>query len=81
MEERLVPWVHYVPLHPDASDVEERFQWVLNNPIAAERIAQRGSLWIKDLLFHPDAVRDEEQIYDEMMLRYQAHFEHDPMLF
>ena len=81
MEERLQAWVHYVPLHPNATDVEERFQWVLDNPVAAQRIARAGALWIKDLWFHPQAARDDAAIYAEMIRRYQAHFVLNPMLF
>lgn len=81
MEERLKPWVHFVPIHPNGNNVEERFRWVLNNPIAAQRIARNGALWIKDLLFHPQAAIDEEQILHEMMDRYRAHFIPNQRLF
>ena len=81
MEERLKPWVHFVPISSDGADAESQFQWVLDNPIAAERIARDGALWIKDLLFHPQALADEEAIYREMMSRYRAHFKSNPGLF
>lgn len=78
MEERLRPWIHYVPF--DADTLEERVKWVLDNPIGAERIARNGALWIKDMLFHPQAAKDEDLIYREMMRRYEAHFTINPNL-
>lgn len=80
MEELLEPWKHYVPLNADLSDVEEKMQWVLDHPEEAQRISHQGSLWVQDLLYHPDAAGDEEEIYDEMIRRYKAHFVYDPTL-
>lgn len=74
MEELLVPWVHYIPLHEDLSDVEEKMRWVLDNDSSAEDIARQGSLWILDLVFHPDASKDDEKISQEIARRYFAHF-------
>ncbi|KAL7564432.1 hypothetical protein ACA910_002747 [Epithemia clementina (nom. ined.)] len=74
MEERLVPWVHYIPLKEDASDVEEMMQWVVDHDYAAQQISERGSLWIEDLCFHPDAVLDDRLIQEEIVRRYAAHF-------
>ena len=78
MEEALEPWVHYVPLNDDLSDVEEKMQWIIDNDEEAQRIAHQGSLWIKDLVFHPDAETDNELIFDEMARRYIVHFVHSP---
>lgn len=74
MEELLEPWVHYIPLNEDLSDVEEKMQWVIDNDNEARRIAHRGTLWISDLIYHPDAQRDDEKIFDETFHRYKAHF-------
>jgi hypothetical protein len=77
LEELLEPWVHFVPLNDDLTDVEEQMQWVLDHDQEAQEIARRGSLWVQDLLYHPDAAHDEELIYDEMLWRYRAHFVED----
>ena len=74
MEERLEPWVHYVPLNDKATDVEEKVQWIIENDEKAQRISKRASLWIEDMMFHPNAARDERLIKEEMIRRYQAHF-------
>ena len=74
MEELLEPWVHYIPLKDDLSDVEEKMQWVLDHDQKAHEIARRGSLWVQDLLFHPDSRKENDQINDEILRRYHQHF-------
>lgn len=74
MEELLEPWVHYIPLNENATDVEEKMQWVIDNDEIAQRISERGTLWMEDLVFHPDAAEDDRLIQEEMMRRYRAHF-------
>ena len=74
MEELLEPWVHYVPLDDDASNVEELMQWVIEHDAEAQKIAERATLWMEDLVFHPDAAEDDRLIQEEIMRRYQAHF-------
>ena len=74
MEETLEPWKHYIPLNRDLSDVEEKMQWVIDHDKESQAIAKQGSLWMKDLLYHPDSKTDEEVIFEEMLRRYQAHF-------
>lgn len=72
--ELLEPWVHYVPLNQNATDVGEKMQWVIDNDDDARRIAERASLWMEDLCFHPDAALDDRLVQEEMMRRYRAHF-------
>lgn len=74
MEELLEPWVHYIPLADDLSDVEDMMRWVIDHDDEAQEIANRGRVWISDLVFHPDAETDEQHVFDEILRRYQAHF-------
>jgi hypothetical protein len=71
MEELLEPWVHYIPMHPNGSNAEEMIQWVGQNDEKAHRIAERGRLFIYDLLYHPDAARDEREVKTEIARRYR----------
>jgi hypothetical protein len=41
------------------SDVEEMINWAEDHPEQTRIIAERSTLFIYDLLFHPDAARDE----------------------
>jgi hypothetical protein len=74
MEEFLEPWVHYIPLDPNLSDAEEKMQWVLDHDREAQQIAHRGGLWMKDMVYHPDAAKDDQAVYKEILRRYQSHF-------
>lgn len=74
MEELLKPWIHYIPINAALTDVEGKMAWILNHDKEAQEIARRGQLWIKDLLFHPDAMKDEELIFDDILRRYRKHF-------
>lgn len=74
MEELLEPWVHYIPLDPSFNDVEEKMQWVLDHDEEAEKISRQGSLWIKDLLEHPDAEKENVEINKRILERYQRLF-------
>lgn len=74
MEEFLKPWVHYVPIDSDLSNVEERMQWIIDHDEEAYDIAQNGRLWIHDLLYHEQAARDNARINDEIIRRYRDRF-------
>ena len=38
----LAPWVHYVPVSEDLSDLLERVSWAITNDAAARRIAEQA---------------------------------------
>jgi Glycosyl transferase family 90 len=80
MEELLVPWVHYIPIQPDSSDIAEKMQWILEHDAEAKEIARRGHLWMTDLVFHPEAQRENERIIDETFRRYRQHWVANPSL-
>ena len=80
MEELLVPWIHYIPINDDLSDVEEKVQWILDHDEQARTIARNGRLWIADLVYHPDADKENEMIIDETLRRYRSHFVYNPSL-
>ena len=75
MEEVWEPWVHFVPIeNPDFSDLEDKVEWVLENDKKAQIIAERGKLFIADLLFHHDAPTDNKEIKLRIMERYFKFF-------
>ena len=50
MEERLVPWVHYIPVQQDFGDLEEAVGWCLAHLDACEQIGRNGRCWILPFL-------------------------------
>uniref|UniRef100_A0A7S1ZUA9 Glycosyl transferase CAP10 domain-containing protein n=1 Tax=Trieres chinensis TaxID=1514140 RepID=A0A7S1ZUA9_TRICV len=73
MEELLVPWVHYVPLE-DIGKIDERVKWVRDHDEESKRIAERATLWIWDMFFHPDASGDEVEVKAGIVRRYAQYF-------
>ena len=43
----LTPWVHYIPLKEDLSDLSQKITWIENNPEAAQKIARESIDWVK----------------------------------
>lgn len=38
----LIPWVNYIPVRPDVSDLSEKIQWARDNDEIAHQIARNG---------------------------------------
>lgn len=74
MEGKLEPFVHYLPIYHNMSNVEEMIDWAESHQEEARLISERSSLFIYDLLFHPDAIDDERQIIQGMMEAYENNF-------
>ena len=49
-------------------------RWIVNNDVKAQAIAERATLWMEDLVFHPNAAEDDRLIQEEIVRRYSAHF-------
>ena len=74
MEDTLQPFIHYIPIKRDMSNVEERIQWAESHPEETKLISERSTLFVYDLLFHPKAMEDEREIMTQMMERYEQNF-------
>ena len=72
MEELLQPWIHYIPMLPDGSNVDEMVKWMLNHDVDAQRIAERATLFIYDLVYHLEAPSDDLNVKQEIVRRYRA---------
>jgi hypothetical protein len=72
LEELLEPWVHYIPLNQDGSNAEEMVKWVSENDLKAQRIAERSTLYMYDLVYHADAAKDDLAIKKEILRRYSG---------
>jgi hypothetical protein len=77
MEELLEPFIHYIPLNstcPTYNDVMKLIDWVQNHDQEAETISQRSTLFVYDLLFHPDAERENDWTKKEIVRRYRQYW-------
>lgn len=50
----LKPWVHYIPVRNDLSDLVEKVNWVKNNDAEAKKIANNSTKFIKENLMIED---------------------------
>jgi hypothetical protein len=57
MEELLKPWVHYIPVKEDLHDLEKRLEWIGRNDQLSKKIAERGTLYMHDLMSVDDEVK------------------------
>ena len=71
MEELLEPWVHYIPVHANLSNLEEMIRWVGANDKHAQQIAERATLFIFDLWMSPEAKIDNEAVKYGIVDRYR----------
>ena len=46
MEQKLIPYIHYVPLNNDFSDLDEKMEWCLANLDKCEEIAYMSKLYV-----------------------------------
>jgi hypothetical protein len=47
----LKPWVHYVPIANDFSDLVRRYQWLSDHPSQAKHIAENGLRFAREILY------------------------------
>jgi hypothetical protein len=66
MEDLLIPFVHYVLLKDDYSDLEEKYNWAMMNLAKCDIIAQNGKTFIQHFLNE----QNEMDITKEVILRY-----------
>lgn len=50
MEDKLIPWYHYIPLEDNFSDLEYNYKWCLNNPEKCKKIIKNANDYIKVFL-------------------------------
>ena len=64
----LKPWVHYVPVAPNASvkKIEDLLNFLRSHEDIATKIAQKGHLFIKDSL----KMQDVEAYWVELLTKY-----------
>ena len=48
MESYLKPWIHYVPLNDDFSNLEEMYSWCLNNDDKCQEIVKNANIHMKN---------------------------------
>lgn len=69
--ERIFPWIDYIPVKHDLSDLEEKVAWAHTHQAQAQRIAEHGRKTVERHIRPED-----QQCYTyRLMLEYHALFE------
>jgi hypothetical protein len=69
MEDELIPYIHFVPLKDDLSDIEEKYEWCLNNLHICEKIGQNGKKYMLQFLNEEKEKRVILQVLTSFMER------------
>ena len=44
LHEKMIPWVHYVPVRPDLRDLKQKFEWAESHPRLVKKIADSATM-------------------------------------
>ena len=66
LECRLIPYVHYVPVKDDLSDLISKVEWCMNNDSVCKQIGINGKKYLEKFL-NPEI---EKQIYSRVLYTY-----------
>jgi hypothetical protein len=44
----LIPWVHYIPIREDVSDLPDKLRWAEDHPHQARQISENADAWVRD---------------------------------
>ena len=69
MEELLVPWIHYIPVKHDWSDLIEKWKWSCNHPEKTHKIAINGQQFMKQF----SNIHLENEVIKQVLLWYGKH--------
>ena len=58
-----IPWVHFVPVKSDLSDLISVIHWLQTNDSIAQKIASNGRSLYKKLYNMPNMIEDAASIY------------------
>ena len=74
MESMLVPWVHYIPLFQNHSNLPERLAWARTHDDECQQISLHARDYMERLVTSEQAQRDTVTILKEMDRVYQQNF-------
>jgi hypothetical protein len=74
MESFLEPYLHFIPVAPDYSDVHKEISWCENNLEKARDISERATIFVHDMLLDRSSKKEIEEIKFQVMERYSKIF-------
>ncbi|KAL7525194.1 hypothetical protein ACHAWF_001249 [Thalassiosira exigua] len=74
MEDLLVPYVHYVPLNEDRSDLLEMVEWARRNDERCRWISERATEYMERVWMSEEAKREKDEIRKGLGREYRERF-------
>jgi hypothetical protein len=74
LEEFLVPFIHYVPVKEDYSNLMEMVQWARQNDELVYNISKHSTQFIEDLIMSQEAQRNHKLVLQQMLRKYHEQF-------
>lgn len=78
MEDLLLPFVHYIPLSDDMSNILEMFQWAEDHQEECKEISARATEFMEHLWMSNQARADNEHLKEKLAVAYMKQF-HEPL--
>jgi hypothetical protein len=75
--DELKPWVHYVPVAVDLTDLKIKYEWAERNPEKAEKIAKNGQEWVRNFISEKGMEEQVQKYFVEPMTEYIAKYDDD----
>lgn len=75
--DELKPWVHYVPVAVDLTDLKIKYEWAERNPDKAEKIAKNGQEWVRNFISEKGMEDQVQKYFVEPMTDYIAKYDDD----
>jgi hypothetical protein len=75
--DELKPWVHYVPVAVDLTDLKIKYEWAERNPDKAEKIAKNGQEWVRNFISEKGMEEQVQKYFVEPMTDYIAKYDDD----
>ena len=76
MEDLLIPFVHYIPVANDYSNLLAMVHWAEEHDDACQEISRRATEYIEHLWISDQAKRDTELLQEAMVTMYTDQFDH-----
>jgi hypothetical protein len=72
------PWVHYIPLNEDLSNLEERVNWAKENPDECASISKRATQFAQKMMTSDGLIEHTKKTFVEPLRRYIDAYEIPP---
>ena len=69
IHDKLQPWIHYVPIKEDLSDLKEKYEWAESHPEEAKRISENATKFARRLGTPEGMAEMFHQFYDVPLRR------------